>query len=555
MSNLDGKHDNAKMGMADEEINKLPTLERTMVKTFGLFVSISMALIVAILIVSIIVTGNATENISEEGLEDQIKGHLRSSAEELTAKIDLRFSTVEDSVVKFMASIHGQAAEDGSSDILEFQEDKNFETNEMCDVMQELFVRLPEDKNGTLDYSVYGFGESVDSIDSTTRKNINDSFTMQYFYRNLWRNNDPVVAMYTGYENSKSLWRYYPGVCGIDFKPLDQRQWYTLTNVDGSRNQINHIGPYKDAFGLGWMITIAHGVFSGGIPEQDEDANDNKFIGVSAADITLDQLQREILSVRFFNQSTASMFRYEDERVVEDPFWDGNKGEGIDDPTSPAGGVATPKVEDVHPGIGSVMSQIKDLDEGSKIITYERDGKTWILARAFVPPHPDVAINPDSTFEEWKNPRYVVFVEAPEEEVLSPLSDLRDEISASRRNLVIIAVFLSIGVWLIVLGLIKLVSNRITGPLRRMMDTAKLITDQAAEDDQMEGELDTDIPEPNDEIGEFVREFKTMVHGLNKGGVKGSKVHNYIDNPFYRPEGASKPELPWEDVLRDINKR
>lgn len=40
-----------------------------------------------------------------------------------------------------------------------------------------------------------------------------------------------------------------------------------------------------------------------------------------------------------------------------------------------------------------------------------------------------------------------------------------------------------------------------------------------------------------------------MVHGLNKGGVKGSKVHDYVDNPFYREEGSSQP-LPWSDALK-----
>ena len=144
-------------------------------------------------------TGNATEDISEDGLEDQIKGHLRSSSEELTAKINLRLSTVEDSVVKFMASVHGQAADPSSSDILEFQPDKNFETNEMCEISQQkIDPRLPDSTNGTLNYTVYGFGGELKEMDEKTMQNINDSFTMQYFYRNLWRNHRPVVAMYTG---------------------------------------------------------------------------------------------------------------------------------------------------------------------------------------------------------------------------------------------------------------------------------------------------------------------------------------------------------------------
>lgn len=53
---------------------------------------------------------------------------------------------------------------------------------------------------------------------------------------------------------------------------------------------------------------------------------------------------------------------------------------------------------------------------------------------------------------------------------------------------------------------------------------------------------------------QFVREFKQMVHGMNKGGVKGSKVHQFVSNPFYS-EGSAHPDVPWNDVLRDIGRR
>ena len=242
----------------------------------------------------------------------------------------------------------------------------------------------------------------------------------------------------------------------------------------------------------GLLITISRAVHKGGLKEDQGD-----FIGVTGADITIDQLRQEILRVQFFGEEAASMARFGDGRVVEDPFWDGESADDASDE------VVTPKIHDIRGGgfTESFWEDLREKSQGAKILTYEReDGEKYIVARSFVPPHPDDAIA-DESMDEWE-PRYVVFVEAPEKEVLKPLSDLSDEISESRRDLIIIATFLSLGVCLIVLGLIKVVAKRITGPLRRMMDTAKTITDQAAKDEEMVGELDTDIPEPNDEIGE-----------------------------------------------------
>lgn len=228
--------DAATMGMTDDQIKHLPTLERTMVKTFGVFVTVSMVLIAIMyvtrnciclsvvrrlrdsycgylslccrLIVSIVLTGNATENISEDGLEDQINDHLKSSAIELSEKVNLRFKAIEESVVNFTVSIHGQAAEDDSSDILEYQEYKDFASDEdgensICheldgSVQVERLRGTDIETAATLNYSVWAIPEGEDDNDPQVEQDREDSFTMQYFYRNLWRNNIPLIALYTG---------------------------------------------------------------------------------------------------------------------------------------------------------------------------------------------------------------------------------------------------------------------------------------------------------------------------------------------------------------------
>jgi hypothetical protein len=49
--------------------------------------------------------------------------------------------------------------------------------------------------------------------------------------------------------------------------------------------------PYVDAFGKGWMITMAVGLYD----------DNNVFYGVVAADITLETIQSNILQIAFLH--------------------------------------------------------------------------------------------------------------------------------------------------------------------------------------------------------------------------------------------------------------
>eukprot|EP01138_Halocafeteria_seosinensis_P007217 gb/GECG01007380.1/.p1 GENE.gb/GECG01007380.1/~~gb/GECG01007380.1/.p1 ORF type:complete len:544 (+),score=72.54 gb/GECG01007380.1/:1-1632(+) len=530
-------------GLSDDEVKALPTLEYTLFKTFGVFVSISMILICAILITSIVVTGNATESISEDGLNDQIDVHLTSSAVELSAKVGLRLKTIEDSVVKFSAGIHSEAYL--GKDVLEVPEpDFRNTDSELADEVGPIDRFGDVDEEGTLENSVWFFNGNQGTPDTDNIRN--SSSKMHYFYRSLWRNHESVIAMYTGYQENQ-LYRYYPGRVQFDngFNPL-VRDWYIAAR-DAEGDDVGHDGPYVDAFGHGWMITISKAFCANSARTSavECETNDNNLVGVAAADITIGALQKEILKVQFFDENTATMVRYSDGAVVASQHWDSEATE-TDQNAEP------PFIYDLE-GSGIDQSQwqeIRDASEGAKVIRYTKtDGTKWVLARSFVPLHEsDRPGESDSSTGNSKPPRYVIFVEAEEDTVKAPLEDMKDEIDSSKRNLIIIAVFLSLAVWVLVLGLIKFTAFKITGPLRKMMEVATVITSEAANDTGMEGELSTDIPEPNDEIGEFVREFQTMVHGLNKGGVKGTKVHDYVQNPFYREQGSTQP-LPWSSAL------
>lgn len=231
---------------------------------------------------------------------------------------------------------------------------------------------------------------------------------------------------------------------------------------------------------------------------------EQQFIAVTAADIVINLLQED-LEVEFFGTRTASMVRLSDGRVVADPYWDGESGT-VDPENSDS---TTQKLKDIHPGIDeTTWQELRDTSEGSKVIKYKGvDGEQWIAGRSFIPPHPDDSFSaPDESPNKWA-PRYVVFVEAREEDVLESLTNLKERIGNSTRDLIIGAAALLLAVWLLVLGMVKLFTKRITVPLRRMMWAATAITSQASSESEgqigEDNDLDiNDIPETEDEIGQ-----------------------------------------------------
>lgn len=254
--------------------------------------------------------------------------------------------------------------------------------------------------------------------------------------------------------------------------------------------------------------------------DPDQDGHPSNLVGVAGADITIAALQEEILDVEFFNENTATMVLFSDNedddgRVVASRHWDSaedEEDENADPPLIyelPGSGIDKAQWDKIRnpEGGARVMRYTKKVSGDSNADQGDEVGTRWVLARSFVPLHENDRPGANSednndNGDNGRGPRYVIFVEASEDTVEEPLDDLKSEISSSRRDLLIIAIFLSIAVWLIVMALIKYTAWKITGPLRKMMEVATVITSEAANDGDMEGELSTDIPEPNDEIGE-----------------------------------------------------
>lgn len=324
------------------------------------------------------------------------------------------------------------------------------------------------------------------------------------------------------------------GICNLGAPELQGRDWFQAALRSQDHNVVQHVGPYEDAVGngriffflimlkkieiwgykcflscvgmSGWILTLSQGIT---IAQANLTQADAEFLGVSATDVVISRLKQS-MEVEFFGIRTASMARLSDGRVIVDPYWNGEPGAGVVDPSSPVkSDAASPKLIDIHPGIDqSVWGKLSDTAAGAKVVRYAgSDGNQWIAGASFIPVSPDdVFSRPLPDDRPWK-PRYVVFVEAREADVFASLKDLKSRINDSTQGLIIIAVVLALSVWLLVLGFIKLFSSRITGPLRRMMLAADKITDHvnapgnAPKAENSDLDID-DIPETDDEIGQ-----------------------------------------------------
>ena len=77
----------------------LPTIRFLLLRGFGILVGVSLALILLIVLLSVNLTGKETEDIARDGLDSQVRRHLQDAASELSAKVDMEFSNIENRCV------------------------------------------------------------------------------------------------------------------------------------------------------------------------------------------------------------------------------------------------------------------------------------------------------------------------------------------------------------------------------------------------------------------------------------------------------------------------
>jgi len=486
--------------------------------------------------------------------------HLRSSARELSARVALELAAVENGVIRYTSSIQSQALD---SAFPWNNPTQDFTFQQLPPGSLAPVARLQQEQR-SLQFSTH-YLPADQTVTAGTNRSVATSLAMQHMYLDIWNAHPSAVAMYTGYENS--VFRIFPGQDPASlipgYNPVE-RGWYR-----SAKNQevgVIHTDPYVDAFGLGWLITVAQTV-------QDNSGSGQSVAGVTGVDLTIDTLQASILEVGFFSEKSSASMVQVNGRVVADPSWDAaaqaqaaynvqgaNRLAAIN-------GAQAPHISDIHPGLSrSLWAQLSDPSGGIKTFSYQSRGETYVLARSFIPVHPlddpSIPDNEKSALASSFQPRYVVFVEAKQKDIHVTLDEMAKRIETSTAELIGIAAAVCFVTLVAVLLVVLCMSHVVTQPLKGMMKVATSIT-ASQNIGVASGDIrsqTSEIAETNDEIGQFASHFKRMVNGLDSKEVTRTKASKATRNKLamqaatceQQQEIETNPQLPWTDAFNNL---
>lgn len=253
--------------------------------------------------------------------------------------------------------------------------------------------------------------------------------------------------------------------------------------------------PYEDAAGQGKMITIFYPLWN---------YKDNKFAGAVGADITLNNIIKNILSIKVAETGYAFLINGNSEIIAMPEKGFKNlkidyKEQQIGSLSYYSGSLSSSK----DSGIQSIYNTILDSENGFFNIELDNKEKN-ILVFSSLP-----SIN-DNQYQEdkWK-----VIIIVPEKEVLSSLYETHEAITNKSEKLTVESLqssFLSliflISIVVIVIIITVLISGKITKNIKQLANAAKEIS-------KKNYEIKTNL-KSNDEIGELGKVFNSMTEEI-----------------------------------------
>ena len=260
---------------------------------------------------------------------------------------------------------------------------------------------------------------------------VNESACLDNHFPVIYDNYEYLMQSYIGYE-SNGQFRRYPGNFTED-RTYDPRQrgWYGAAEAKKG-DSIDYIvsEPYQDFNVLDWMITVAQCIYD----------DDGTFIGVSGADLLIDNLKQIVDDVYILDTGKVSIFQ-DDGIVVADPEWTIDK-------TNPVGytyqDLTAPSVS------SSTWNEIKGTSVDETSVHEFTDGdKEWIVITTHL-----------GSFDE----QYLVSVFLNKAEVTDPIQPTIDELAASRNETIGISLAIAVAITGVVVGIIYCSARQITKP-------------------------------------------------------------------------------------------
>lgn len=424
----------------------------------------------------------------------------------------------------------------------------------------------------------------------------NTTVWMDNFFIPYWRGYKSLLNIYMGFQQGGGMVNF-PGELPIDFSPYTcpevvadarmkqpcaqpggvgvggqmnpttvgqawagereydprNRGWYIKSTRQSMTGKVQYSEPYINAWSTErqWLLSLSLAVYkrltTGGY---DESATG--LVGVLSTDLTIDSLQKMINQKKFQETGFASLVNPAGE-LLATPSWDPDTWA----PDGWDGNIASlvpPKVWEIitdENGKGITEDLFKTFTDPTTLDTqhifeYEIDTKqddgtmkpqTWILARTPVPPKPTEA----EKVARW-SPKFYVFVHVDKSKVEKSLTQMRTAIATSSAQVVWTTVGFSLLTLLVTACIIRVITTSLTRPLAQMVKVADMISNHdGSSNSRKRGDLAQEvnmIDTPDDIIGALVKEFKTLVLGLNnKDAVAASIIVDDTvpeENKYYK---------------------
>ena len=324
----------------------------------------------------------------------------------------------------------------------------------------------------SLTYSCYKLAPDVFSgshlnIDASVQRSINISANMDYIFQSTKGANPDFAWVYMGMETG--VHRSFPwhGPYSADYDPR-ARGWYK--EAKKANGLISWSDPYMDASGRGLMISCSKAVYT----------EKGELIGVVAADLTIETINQNILSVKVGQTGYAFLVDAVGNVVAH---------QGLDETGT---SIHITQLETTDKGFQDLVNDMTN--DGSDVVevNYPQGNKY-------------VSYSPVSSIG------YSVAIVVPSHEITEPIDEAKEEISSESASAITKLILISIFFIIIVVVVGIFIAIRMVRPIKQLTNVAGMIT---------QGNYNASISVgTNDEISVLADSFKNILITLRLGNT------------------------------------
>ncbi len=293
--------------------------------------------------------------------------------------------------------------------------------------------------------------------------------------------------LYVAFKDTNMFINYPGSLLPIENRLIDP--WYPTTDffyteVEAGEGAMVFVEPYFDPLEGVLLATIGRAIYF----------ENGTLIGIVAGDITIADINQEILDVTVLTSGYAALVEGSLGQVVAHP--------EVPDEAYETGLPALTFVERNSDGSPALSSQnVDQIRSGSTgFLSYTRNGEDFILV-----------------YTPIGKANWICIIVVPVDEVLSAIPELETRIGEASTQATLFILTITIAGILIAAGVAIIISNQITGPLQYMMDLAtKNVAAMIKQEplDTLDLQVDTSYTSKDDEIGELARAFQGMLDSI-----------------------------------------